>query len=179
MRLRTQVVGAREDTSSIATDNKSKPRACKHARILIVCDDENITKQLNTAFLDAGLVSESATSITAGCESAKSGRFQAVVTTPVVHDGSWTRLVDLASYYGLSYAVILVARSFDLNQWGEALRDGALEVLDAQYELPRAAETIKKALREARKKTSGHRPEAGGPPKQRPGDAYGASTVPS
>jgi hypothetical protein len=41
---------------------------------------------------------------------------------------------------------ILVAKNFDLGQWGQAIDDGALEVLDAVRELPRAIEVAKCAL---------------------------------
>jgi len=52
------------------------------ARILIVCDDHSETERLKTILQRAGIVSECAKSITAGCEAAKSGRFQVVVSTP-------------------------------------------------------------------------------------------------
>src|SRR6266436_5630223 len=116
------------------------------ARILIVCDDDSDTEWLKTVLLEAGLVSECARSITAGCEAARSGRFQAVVSTPLLSDGSWRRLIDISNHYDLGFEVVLWARTFDLAEWGEALKEGAFDVLDALCEVPRAVEAIKTAL---------------------------------
>jgi DNA-binding NtrC family response regulator len=116
------------------------------ARILIVGEDEAVNQQLRTTFQGAGLVSETAKSITSACQSAKSGRFQALVSTPVLRDGSWRRLVDIAKHYELGFEVVVMARHFDLLEWSEALRDGAFDVIDAASELPIASETMKRAL---------------------------------
>ena len=96
------------------------------AHILIVSDNDSDIKELKIVFQKAGLTSESAPSITTGCESAISRRFQVIFSTPVMADGSWRRLVDIANHYGLSFEVILLARTFDFNQWGEALSGGSL-----------------------------------------------------
>ncbi len=128
-------------------------------RMLIVCDHDSETERLKTVFRDAGLTSESAKSITAGCESARSGRFQVVFSTPLLADGSWRRLIDVANHGGLSFEVILLARSFDLNQWSEALQVGAFEVLDVLCDLPKAAEVAKRALGTAYLKRFRPRPE--------------------
>ena len=116
------------------------------ARILIVCEKDSDTEALKTAFREAGLASESANSIAAGCEAAKSGRFQVVFSTPLLADGSWRRLIDAANHYGLSFEVILLARSFDLNQWAEALQVGAFDILDVLCDLPKASEAAKRAF---------------------------------
>ncbi len=116
------------------------------ARILIVGDNGSDTERLKTVFRETGLSSESVNSITAGCEAAKSGQYQVVFSPPLMADGSWTRLIDVAHHYGLSFEVILLARSFDLNQWAEALQVGAFDVLDVLCDLPKAAETAKLAL---------------------------------
>jgi DNA-binding NtrC family response regulator len=116
------------------------------AQILILGADDWITEQLRTIFRQAGFISLTAKTITAGCALAKSGRFPVVVTTPVLADGSWRRLVDIARHYDLGFVVVLVASTFDFNQWAEALEDGAFDVLDALHELPRAAEVAKRAL---------------------------------
>jgi hypothetical protein len=55
--------------------------------------------------------------------------------------------------------VILVATTFDLNEWGQALEDGAFEVLDALHELPNVAEAARRALWAAYLKGAGPRPE--------------------
>ena len=57
-------------------------RVPDRARVLIVADDDSGTERLKAAFREAGLTSESANSITAGCALAKSGRFQVVFSTP-------------------------------------------------------------------------------------------------
>jgi two-component system nitrogen regulation response regulator GlnG len=116
------------------------------ARILIICTDDWITEQMETAFRRAGFISQTAKSITEGCAFAKSGRFQLVITTPVLADGSWRRLVDIARHNDLGFVVVLVASNFDINQWAEAMEDGVFDVLDPVHELPRAAEVAKRAL---------------------------------
>src|SRR5215471_10250716 len=97
---------------------RSGSRVPNGARILIVCDDDSITERLRTVLREAGIVSETAKSITAGCKLAKSGKFE----------------------------VVLWARTFDLMQWTEALQDGAFDVLVSLYDLPKVAETIKRAV---------------------------------
>jgi DNA-binding NtrC family response regulator len=101
----------------------------------------------------------------AGCESAKSGRFQVVISTPVLGDGSWRRLVDIASHYDLGFVVVLVASTFDCNQWAEALENGAFDVLDVLHELPKAAEIAQRAQWAAYLKGAGPGPEVASPPK--------------
>ena len=145
------------DKTSLSTS--LKPSVPHEARILIVCDDDSIRERLNIVFREAGFISECAKSITAGCESARSGRFQAVVTTPVLSDGSWRRLIDVANHYDLGFKVILLARTFDLSQWAEALNDGAFDILDALSELPKAAEAAKRALWAAYLEGAGPNPE--------------------
>jgi DNA-binding NtrC family response regulator len=116
---------------------------------LIVSDDDAITQQLKKAFQEAGLVTKCAKTVAAGCKSARSGRFPVVITTPVLADGSWRRLVDIASQYQLGFVVVLVASNFDFTQWAKALEDGAFDVLDSLHELPKAAEVAKRAWRAA------------------------------
>ena len=54
------------------------------ARMLIVSDNDSDTERLKTAFREAGLTSESANSMTAGCALAKSGRFQVIFSAPLL-----------------------------------------------------------------------------------------------
>jgi DNA-binding NtrC family response regulator len=115
-------------------------------RILIVCDDDSETKRWSTLLQEAGVVSESADSITKGCEAAKSGQFQVVVSTPQLGDGSWRQLINIAKQHGLRFEGVLWVRNFDLREWVEALDNGAFEVLDAVYEHPKPVEAIKCAL---------------------------------
>jgi DNA-binding NtrC family response regulator len=117
------------------------------AQILIVSENDSDTGRLQTAFRDAGLTSEVAKSITAGCELAKSGRFEVMFCRPGLGDQSWRRLIDTADRYDLSFEIVLFTRTFDLNEWGDALQVGAFDVMDALYDLPKAAEVAKRALR--------------------------------
>ena len=135
------------------------------AQILIVGEDEATNQQLRTVFKGAGLMSETARSMTAACQSAKSGRFQALVSTPVLRDGSWRRLVDIAKHYDLGFEVVVMARHFDLLEWSEVLRDGAFDVIDAASELPIASETMKRALWAAYLKGAGPGTNATSPQK--------------
>jgi len=54
------------------------------------------------------------------------------VSTPLLRDGSWRRLTDIANHYDLGFEVVLWARTFDLAEWGEALRKERFDVLDAR-----------------------------------------------
>jgi len=144
------------DKTNLSTSLKL--RVPDEARILIVSDDDSDAERLKTIFRQAGFNSERARSMTVASEWTKSGRFQVVVSTPLLSDGSWRRLVDVASHHNLALVVILLARSFDLRQWAEALMDGAFEVLDALNDLPKAAEVAKRAWEAAELKRS--RPHA-------------------
>src|SRR4030088_2426096 len=95
------------------------------ARILIVCDDNSDTDRLKRILQEEGFVTEWVKSITAGCQAAKSGQFQVVVSTPALSDGSWRRLADIANHYDLGFEVVLWARNFDFAEWVEALKEGA------------------------------------------------------
>ena len=135
------------------------------ARILIICDDDSDTERLKTILRQAGFVSEFAKSLTAGCEAAKSGRFRVVVSTPLLSDGSWRRLIEIANHYDLGFEVVLWARKFDFPEWAEALKDGAFDVLDALCQSPKAVEAAKRALWAAYLKGAGPIPEAPWPQK--------------
>ena len=132
-----------EDTKPHAGLNLKSPDM---TRVLIVSENDSDTERLKTAFREAGLASESANSITAGCEAAKSGRFQVVFSTPHLADGSWMRLIDVAQLYDLSFELVLLAQTFELTQWAEALQVGAFDVLDMLCDLPKAPEAAKRAL---------------------------------
>jgi DNA-binding NtrC family response regulator len=122
------------------------PRARDMARILIVCDSKSDTDRLKTVFQEAGLNSENTNNIMAGCELAKSGRFDIVFSAPLPGGGSWTRLIDVANQYNLNFEVVLLARTFDLNEWAEAMQVGAFDVFDVLCDLPKAAATAQHAL---------------------------------
>jgi len=139
------------------------PNLLAEARILIVCDDDSIAERLKHVLWEAGLASVYVKGMTAGCAATRSGRFQTVFTTPVLNDGSWKRLVDLASNLDLGFVVVLVASNFDLNEWAHALEEGAFEVLDVLHELPKAAEVARRASWAAYLKGVGPCPEVATP----------------
>jgi len=101
---------------------------------------------LTTLLREAGLDSESVDNMTAGCESAISGRFGVIFSTPITGDGSWKRLIEVANQYSLSFEIVLLARTFELDQWAEAMQIGAFDVLDLVFDLPRAAEVAQHAF---------------------------------
>jgi DNA-binding NtrC family response regulator len=130
------------------------------ARILIVCDDDSDSKRLATFLWKAGFALDCVKSITTGCEAAKTGQFQVVVSTPQLRDGSWRRLADIANHYDLRFEVVLWAHNFDLCEWAEALGHGAFDVLDAVYDQPRVVEAAKSAWWAAYLRGAGPNPRA-------------------
>ena len=92
-------LGAERDTR----DARGKANAClaKSAkpRILIVSQDDAVAEVLEVILLYSGLSSVRARSMAAGCEFARSGQFPVVMTNPVLTDGTWRHLTDLASRY--------------------------------------------------------------------------------
>lgn len=123
-----------------------EPRLPVPPRILIVSNDDTLAKELALICRQAGLPAERVTDIAEGCESARTGRFPVVMTTPHLKDGSWKQLASIARDSRLGFAIILVAKVFDTREWAQALEDGAFEVLDELYELPKAAEAVRRAL---------------------------------
>ena len=85
------------------------------SQILIVCQDSS-AERLKAVLGEAGVVSETAKSMTAACELARSGRFQAIVSSPVLSDGLWRRLADVANHYDLGFEIVLLVRHFDLAE---------------------------------------------------------------
>ena len=159
------ITRTRESTGENETPLGSPLKVPDGAQILIVCDDNSESDRLKTVLQEAGFVSERAKSITAGCEAAKSGRFQVVISTPQLRDGSWRRLTDIANHYDLGFEVVLWARNFDLTEWAEALKDGAFDVLDTMCEPPRAVEATRCALWAAYLKGAGPNPRVTSPRK--------------
>jgi len=151
---------AKEATDRTTLPAGPDPDGPQHVRILIVSENDSLAEQLAKALSEADLTWERARSITAGCESARSGRFQVIVTAPLLADGSWRRLIDIAAHYDAGFVVILVASTFDIQEWTEALEYGAFDVLDALHELPGVAECVKRAAWAACLKGAGQRAEA-------------------
>jgi DNA-binding NtrC family response regulator len=122
------------------------PGKRRMSRVLILCERCSDTDQLKAVFQAAGIASESADNMASACESAKSGRFGVVFSIPQSEDGSWTRLIEVASKGGLNFEIVLLARTYDMNEWAEALQLGAFEVLDVLRDLPKAGEVARRAL---------------------------------
>jgi DNA-binding NtrC family response regulator len=135
-----------ESNVALKSFGRLAPKNSAEARLLIVCDDNTLSERLRTMFAQAGFISEAARGITEACDAAKSGRFQVVVTLPLMRDGSWRRLVDVTKHYDLGLEVILLVRDFDLGQWADALNDGAFDILHVSSDLPDAAEIATSAF---------------------------------
>ena len=135
------------------------------ARILMVWDENHDPERLRTILREEGFISEWAKSMTAGCEAAKSGQCQVVVSTPLLKDGSWRRLSEVANHYDLGFEIVLWTRNFDLREWAVALEEGAFDVLDAMCEQPMAVEATKGALWAANLKGAGPNPGVASPRK--------------
>jgi len=133
--------------------------------ILIVCEDDFKTERMKAVLLEAGFVPECARSITAGCDGAKTGRFQLIISTSLLRDGSWRWLTDLANHYDLGFEVVLWAPNFDFSECAEALNDGAFGVLDGICEQQRTVEIAKRALWAAYLKGAGPDLRASAPQK--------------
>lgn len=131
------------------------------APILILCENDADSAQLKTVFGEAGLTSQRVKSFTSGCELVRRGRFQVVFSAPLLRDGSWKCLIEAASQYDLGFEIVLVARTFDLKQWAEALQIGAFDVLDVVCDLPKAAEAAERAWGAAYLKRFRSRPPIG------------------
>ena len=145
-------IGKTELSLSVQIGIPAKPR------ILIVTDDDSISIRLKVILHREGFVSECARSMAAACESARSGQFPVVVSTPVLFDGSWNRLVDVEARCTPGFVIILVASRFDHYQWARAVEDGAFDVVDAARELPKVALAARCALWAAYLKGSGPNP---------------------
>lgn len=142
---------------SLKSTNPAKPR------ILVIHDDDVISKALELILCHAGFASARVKSMEAGCELAKSGRFQVIVTKPTLVDGSWKLLMDIDSQYRPGFVIILVASAFDHNECGQALEDGAFDVLAGLHEMSWVAEVARRAFWAAYLKGAGPRPEVWSP----------------
>lgn len=121
-------------------------QAAVHPQILIACDDDAIAHQLQSLFHRASLDSVCTKSIATACYVARSGSFPVIFSIPSLSDGSWRQLLDVSKNWSRAPAVVVVARSFDMNEWGESLRYGAFDVLDLLVEIDRAPEVATLAL---------------------------------
>ena len=162
-KLTRYVLGPERQTLETRGENEhyfpAHPDTPVKPRILIVTDDESIYKELEIILLNEGFAPESEESMTAACNSAKSGRFQVVVTVPVLLDGSWKRLVDVESRCSPGFVIILLASTLDRNQWTQSVEEGAFDVLDPRHGLPKVALAARCALWAAYLKGAGPHPE--------------------
>ncbi len=115
-------------------------------RVLIAHDDHSIARKLGYIFRTAHLNSERVKTVRAACESLQSGRFQVVFAAPALCDGAWHQISDFAKGCKLAPPIVVVARAFDLQDWGESLKRGAFDVLDILNEIPKAAEMARQAF---------------------------------
>ena len=123
-----------------------KVTLAQEPQILIACDDDAVAYQLQTILRAARLESLSTKSLVTACYFAQCGRFPVIFTVPTLNDGSWRRLIDVSRHSRSAPAVVVVARSFDINEWGESLMYGAFDVLDSLQEMHRAAEIASRAF---------------------------------
>jgi len=149
---------------SDAAENRARgiPEIPKGSQVLIAGDDPS-AEQLEAALIGIGIASKTAKSMTEACECVRSGRFQAVFSKPLLHDGSWRRLIEIANHYDLGFEVVLVAHDWNLAAWTEALNEGAFDVLDSMDEKTRVTEVTKRALWAAYLRGAGPRSKMAGP----------------
>jgi DNA-binding NtrC family response regulator len=140
------------------------PELPKGSQVLIVGDHAN-AEEIVAKLQESGIGFKTAKSMTEACECVRTGRFQAIISKPLMSDGSWRRLIDVARHYDLGCEVVLVARDFDHAGWAEALNDGAFDVLDTLSNQFGAAEVTKRALWAAYLKGAGPNARTGSPQK--------------
>jgi len=115
-------------------------------RVLIVSSDEALAASLMSVLDESGVAAEYVTTVTEGYALAESGRFQVVLTEPILADGTWKRLKNSPAQSRLQFAVVLIAKGPDRRQRVRALEDGAFDVIDALNDLSKAAEVVIRAL---------------------------------
>src|SRR3989440_13012868 len=108
----------REMTGESKTRSSLTLKVPDGARILIVCDDDSDTERLKSILQKAGIVSECAKSITAGCEAAEARRFDVGVSPTPLSGGSSGRLNHIANYYDLCFCGLDRARYFVVHASG-------------------------------------------------------------
>src|SRR2546429_2492272 len=91
----------REMTGESKTRSSLTLKVPDGARILIVCDDDSDTERLKSILQKAGIVSECAKSITAGCEAAQNGRFSVGGSAPPPSDRLVGRVTHITEHLQL------------------------------------------------------------------------------
>jgi DNA-binding NtrC family response regulator len=135
--------------------SKTAPTFKNKGRVLIACEDGEVGDGLVEVLKTKNLKAERAVDFTSACKLLKTGKFQVVFATPRVPGGSWEKLLDFAHSKAQALAFVIVARSFDLSDWGNCLKNGAFEVLDSVSEISRAGEVAMQAI-SAAWATAGH-----------------------
>lgn len=118
----------------------------RDTRILIACDDDVVAVQLRRSLASSHLLSDRVTNIQAAWERLRAENFRIAFVAAILPDGPWRLLYDSAASQGLEVPFIVMARSFDIDDWAEAFRHGAFDVLDILSEIPKAAEIASEAL---------------------------------
>ena len=118
--------------------------------VMIACEDGQVAEDLVAVVKRANLRSVWAKDLTSACKLLKTGTFQVIFATPRVSGDSWQRLMDFALSRSQTPSFVIVARSFDLSDWANCLKNGAFEVLDSISEISRAGEVATQALSAAR-----------------------------
>lgn len=120
-------------------------QASPKSQILVVCDDDSVAAHTQNILGAANFRSERAKTIRAACQCIGLDRFDAVFTVPLLHDGAWQQRLEFARRLDLGLPFVVMARTFDMRDWGESLKSGAFDVLNVVEELPRAAEVARLA----------------------------------
>ena len=115
-------------------------------RVLIVSEDGQVADELLTVLKRANLRSERARDFTSACKLLKTGKFQVIFATPRIPGGSWEKLRAFVESRGQALSFVIVARSYDLSDWGNCLKNGAFEVLDSISEISRAGDVAMQAF---------------------------------
>jgi DNA-binding NtrC family response regulator len=116
-----------------------------NSQILIVCDDDSVAADTKNILGAANFRSERAKTIGAACQRIRLDEFDAVFTVPLLHDGASQQLLEFARCRDMGIPFVVMARTFDMRDWGESMKSGAFDVLDVVEELPRAAEVARLA----------------------------------
>jgi DNA-binding NtrC family response regulator len=125
---------------------RSKAPSASKGRILIACEDGQVAEELVEVLRRANLKSERAMDFTSACKLLKTGKFQVIFTTPGVPGGTWEKLMEFGRGSGKDLSFVVVARSFDLSDWANCLKNGAFEVLDSISEISSAGEVAMNAF---------------------------------
>ncbi len=132
--------------STCQSPTGAKTGSTFQGRVLIACGDGQVADELVEILKTTNLRSERAMDFKSACKLLKTRKFRVVFATPDVRGGPWEKLMDFARSSGQALSFVIVARSFDMSDWANCLRNGAFEVLDSASEISRAGEVAMQAL---------------------------------